>query len=129
MGRSIAALIIAFLLWTALWLGFTSLAQSALPEIVDPQRPLTNTGVLVAFVVYSAVISVAAGYTCAAVKGLTPMGTVWTFAVIQLVVGIGVEASYWDMMPSWYHLAFLALIVPATVWGGRLRAARRVGAS
>jgi hypothetical protein len=49
------------------------------------------------------------------------MRTVWIFAVIQLVVGIGFEISYWEMTPVWYHLVFLALVVPATVWGGTLR--------
>ena len=50
------------------------------------------------------------------------MKTVWVFAMIQLVVGIGFEVSYWEMTPVWYHLVFLALIVPATVWGGILKA-------
>jgi hypothetical protein len=52
------------------------------------------------------------------------MRTVWVFAVIQLVVGIGFEVSYWAMTPVWYHLVFLALLVPATVWGGALKAER-----
>jgi hypothetical protein len=45
-------------------------------------------------------------------------------AVIQLVTGIGFEVAYWQMAPIWYHLVFLALIVPATVWGGMLKAGR-----
>jgi hypothetical protein len=50
------------------------------------------------------------------------MKTVWVFAFIQLAVGSAFEASYWDMTPVWYHLVFLALLVPTTVLGGRLRA-------
>jgi hypothetical protein len=45
-------------------------------------------------------------------------------AVLQLLLGIGFEASAWNLMPVWYHLVFLALIIPATVMGGRKRAAR-----
>jgi hypothetical protein len=45
-------------------------------------------------------------------------------AVIQLALGILFETSAWDLTPIWYHLVFLALIVPATVYGGRLAARR-----
>ena len=119
----------AFLLWTALWLGFTAGAQAAFPDFADPEQPLTHTDMLLGYVAYSVVISVLAGYVCAAVRGPSPMRTVWVFAIIQLVVGIGFEISYWAMTPVWYRLVFLALIVPATVWGGALRAGRRDGAA
>ncbi len=120
MGRAIVAVIVAFVLWTILWLGFNAAAQAAFPEILDPTQPLTHVGALIAFIVYAAVISVVAGYVCAAVRRDPAMKTVWVFAAIQLLVGIGVEVGYWDMMPVWYHITFLALLVPATVAGGRL---------
>lgn len=28
--------------------------------------------------------------------------------------------QYWTLLPSWYHLLFLVLIVPATLFGGYL---------
>jgi hypothetical protein len=121
MGRAIGAVITAFLLWTVLWLGFTSGAQAVFPDIIDPERPLTHNGALIAYVAYSVVISALAGYTCAAIRKGEAMRTVWVFAIIQLLVGIGFEISYWSMTPVWYHLVFLALVVPATVWGGALK--------
>jgi hypothetical protein len=121
MGRAIGGVVAAFALWTVLWLGFTQVMAGVFPDVVDPELPLTHTAVLLAYVVYSILISTLAGYVCAAIRGADPMRTVWTFAIIQLVVGIGFEASYWGMTPLWYHVVFLALIVPATVWGGVLR--------
>jgi hypothetical protein len=121
MGRAILAVVAAEALWTVLWLGFGAVVQGAFPDVVDPARPLTHTGALLAYVAFSVVISVAAGWVCAAVRGPDPMRTVWVFAFIQLAIGIGFEVSYWGMMPVWYHLVFLALLVPATVAGGRLR--------
>lgn len=122
MGRAIAAVVTAFVTWTVLWLGFTAGAQSLFPEIVDPEQPLVHTGALLAYVGWSVVISTLAGWICAAVRGgPNAMKTVWVFALIQLAVGIGVEISYWAMTPVWYHLVFLVLIVPATVFGGTLR--------
>jgi len=124
MGRAIGGVVAAFLLWTVLWLGFTAAAQAAFPDVIDPEQPLTHTGALLAYVAYSVVISAIAGFVCAAVRGARSMRTVWVFALIQLAVGIGFEVSYWEMTPVWYHLVFLALVVPATVWGGALRARR-----
>ena len=51
------------------------------------------------------------------------MRAVWILAFVQLAIGIAVEASYWELMPVWYHLLFLALLIPATVYGGRLKTA------
>lgn len=129
MRRSIAGIAAGFLLWTALWLGFNAITQAALPDLVRPDRPLTHSGVLLGYIAYSVLISALAGYVCAAVKRDAPMKTVWAFALVQLLVGIGFEASYWSMTPVWYHLVFLALIVPATVWGGSLRAGGRTRAA
>lgn len=121
MGRAIGGVITAFVLWTILWLGFNQIAAAALPDIITQGEPLTHTGVLIAFIIYSAAISLVAGFVCAAVKKESPMKTVWAFALIQLAVGIFVEYTYWDLMPAWYHIVFLLLIVPATVWGGSMK--------
>jgi len=94
------------------------LEDSARSDLHPTGQPLTHTGMLIACIMYSAVISVVAGFVCASVKKESPMKTVWVFALIQLAVGIFVEYTYWDLMPAWYHIVFLVLIVPATVWGG-----------
>jgi hypothetical protein len=70
-------------------------------------------------------LSVLAGYVTATVAGKDPMPVVWALAVLQLVLGIIAETSAWALTPVWYHLIFLALVVPATVYGGRLRVRRR----
>jgi hypothetical protein len=44
--------------------------------------------------------------------------------LILLGVGMFVQAQYWYLMPLWYHLAFLLLLVPACMIGSRLRRAR-----
>lgn len=44
--------------------------------------------------------------------------------MLQLTLGIVFEVSYWHLMPVWYHLVFLALVGPATLYGGVLRGRR-----
>jgi hypothetical protein len=77
MGRAIAGVVTAFLLWTVLWLGFNAAAQAALPDIIDPEQPLTHMGVLLGFIGYSVVISIGAGFVCAAIRKESPVKTVW----------------------------------------------------
>ena len=61
MGRAIGGVVAAFVLWTVLWLGFNAAAPAALPEIIDPEQPLTHAGVLLGLIAYSVVISIVAG--------------------------------------------------------------------
>ncbi len=79
---------------------------------------------LLVLIGYSVGLSVLAGFITALVGGKTPMPAVWALSILQLSIGIAVEASYWNLMPVWYHLVFLALIVPATVYGGKVRTKR-----
>jgi hypothetical protein len=59
------------------------------------------------------------------IAGKDAIPVVWVLAVLQLILGIIAETSAWGLTPVWYHLVFLALVVPATVYGGRLRVRRR----
>ena len=121
-GRVALGVIAGAVLWAVLWVGGTGAARAALPELLDPTQRLDHAGALLGLIVYSVVLSVAAGYVAAAVAATSAMRAVWILAVLQLAIGVAVEYSYWELMPVWYHLVFLALLVPATVYGGRLKA-------
>lgn len=120
-GRAVLAVLAGAAVWAVLWIGGTRAAQAGLPDVFAANEPITHLGALVGFIAYSVLLSVLAGYVTAAVGGKTPMPAVWGLAVLQLVLGIVAEVSYWNLMPVWYHVVFLALIVPATVYGGALR--------
>ena len=123
MGRSIVAVVVAWVLWSALWLGGSAAAGAMFPGILGGGRAqtLAHSGALIGFIVWSVLASVIAGYVCAFLMKESPMRTVWSLGLIQLVVGTAIEVSGWALTPAWYHIVFLALLVPATVWGGKLR--------
>ena len=53
-----------------------------------------------------------AGITVAtAVPYAVPCGLT-VVAVLLRATGVGVQASVWTLMPVWYHLGFLGLLVP-----------------
>lgn len=121
-GRVALGVIAGAVLWAVLWVGGTGAARAALPELLDPARRLDHVGALLGFIAYSVVLSIAAGYLAAAVAKASAMRAAWILAVLQFGIGIAVEVSYWNLMPVWYHVVFLALLIPATVYGGRLKA-------
>lgn len=124
-GRLILAVLAGTVLWGVLWNLGTLGGQALLPALMAPEQPVTHAGVLVGLIVYSVVLSILAGWVTAALAGARPMPAVWVLAALQLAIGIAVEVAYWRLMPAWYHLIFLVLVVPATVWGGRRRAGRQ----
>ena len=110
-----------------MWLGFGAAMQAALPDIIDLEQPITHVGVLLSYIAYSVLISIVAGFVCASIRKKSPMKTVWVYAVLLLVTGIAIEVASWELTPVWYHIVFLALIVPATVWGGVVQMGRGRG--
>jgi hypothetical protein len=124
-GRAVLAAVMGAVLWAALWIGGAVAAQAAFPDLLRAGQPVTHTGALVGYILYSVLLSVLAGYVTAVVAAKDPMPAVWGLATLQLILGIGFEVSAWSLTPVWYHLVFLALIVPATVYGGLLRVRRR----
>lgn len=128
-GRKILGVVVGSAVWTVLWNLGNRGGQIAFPEALAPEQPITHFGALLGLIVYSVALSVLAGWLCAAIAsagaGARPMPAVWVLAILHLVLGIWAQATYWHLMPLWYHLIFLALVVPATVYGGWIRARPR----
>lgn len=120
-GRTIVAVLAGAVVWAVLWNAGTLGAQAAFPDTLAPDRPLTHTGFLLAYIAWSVLLSVLAGFVTAAVAGPRATTSVRWLAGVQLALGLGFEISFWSMTPVWYHVVFLALIVPATLYGGALR--------
>lgn len=118
--HQVAAIVTGVIVWGLFWNLGTSFAQSRFPDHLPADGPVTHVGLLLAFILYSALLSVLAGYLTAALDGTPAMSPVFWLAGIQLAIGILVQAGYWSMFPAWYHLVFLSLVVPATLLGGRL---------
>jgi hypothetical protein len=122
MWRSVLSVLAGMVLWTALWIPFNQGMQAAFPDLIDPARYLGHGPVLVTFIVASFLFSVAAGYLTAALARRRPVHHAAALGVAQLLLGIGFEVSYWTLLPVWYHVVFLALLIPGNLIGGMLRA-------
>lgn len=116
-GRMALAILAGAAAWALLWNLGTFGAQSAFPSVLAPDQPIEHLGALAGLIAYSVVLSVLAGYIT---RSIDTMRSVVILSCIQLTFGIIAETSYWELMPVWYHLVFLALVVPMTLLGGRL---------
>jgi hypothetical protein len=120
-GRNVMAVVAGVVLWSVLWVGGAQVAAMVYPAVLAPGQPVTHVGALLGYIAFSVVLSVLAGYTTAALATGNRMRQVGIVAGVLLVMGIGFEVSAWQLTPVWYHLVFLVLLVPAVLFGGRLR--------
>jgi len=127
-GRGTLAVVAGAATWAVLWNAGTLGAQAALPAL-QPGQPIGHPGILLGFIAFSVVLSLLAGFVTAAVMKTGPGPAVRVLAGLQLALGLIFEISYWSLMPAWYHLVFLALVVPATLQGGRMTAGGRATAT
>lgn len=121
MARAVIAVVIGYGVWTAIWLGGNALLFSGMSAEVAAGRMYAEVGPLLGVLVLSVVCSLCAGFAAAMIDRQRTRGVVWTMAVLLLATGVAVEIGMWKSLPVWYHVVFLALIVPVCLVGSRLR--------
>lgn len=119
--RTALAVLAGFIVWPLIAVGSSQIVMAVAPGRFADDGTTRDPLVLMILLVASVVASLAAGWTSAAVAREQPMRAVWILAVINLLVGIFVQSQVWTLIPLWYHLIFLALVVPVIVMGGRLK--------
>ncbi|MBL8764758.1 MAG: hypothetical protein JNM07_10865 [Phycisphaerae bacterium] len=117
MLRIIIAVVVGFALWSAVWLGGNTLLFSSASEAVGRGEAVTGAGVLLGILALSVACSAIAGAAAGAIA--RSMRAVTVLAVLLLAVGVLVQASALHLMPAWYHVVFLGLLIPVTTLAGR----------
>jgi len=124
MGRVVIAVAVGFVVWSALWITAGRTVVSLLPEHFEAETHATSSApVLLLLIFVSVVVSLVAGWTAAHLARGRATRAARILAGLLLLVGLVVEIGGWGMTPVWYHIAFLALLAPATIAGARLRSA------
>ena len=118
MLTDILAIVAGFALWSVLWLGGNRLVTGLFPGAVKEDGSIDHAGALAALLVFAALVSLAAGYVVPLVSAGANLPLI--LGGLLLFVGILVQRQYWNLMPLWYHIFFLALLIPAVVYGAGL---------
>lgn len=125
--RAVLAVVAGYALWTVLWLGGGAALGAAFPDELEAfteGEALTDPAYLGASLVLSFFCSLLGGFAGARIARERARGAVLVLALLLLATGLGVQLSVWELMPVWYHLVFLAALVPLTLLGGRRQASR-----
>ena len=122
--RPLLAVVAGVALWGGAWTGSHAALAGALPAAFDERGFPRDAGLLLAFLAISVVLSIVAGFVAAWIARARPMRVVAVLAVLQLAIGVAVQASSWEAMPVWYHVPFLLMVVPAHLLGGWMKTGR-----
>ncbi len=118
--RAAVAVIVGYLIWTALWLGGNAVLFDAAAKMMSAGKTFSDAGPLAGLIALSIVCSLAAGCCAAVIAKKRHRPAVLVMSSLLLVTGVVVQYHIGTLMPVWYHLTFLALIVPVCIVGGAI---------
>ena len=110
-----------FVLWSVLWLCYNQLLLKAGVLPSDLSRPLTAPTPLLLLLAGSVVFSLVSGYVTARLAGEPSTMPALVLGILLLAVGIFFQLKMWNVIPAWYNVIFLVLLIPMTLAGARMR--------
>ena len=121
MLRSVLAVIGGFLLWSLVWVASNQLVIALFPRHVKDDGGIDQPAVLLMLITVSLALSFLSGYLVAVWARRKEVPHAAVLGAVLLAVGVFVQVQYWEVMPLWYHLCFLGLLLPGAALGGWLR--------
>ena len=134
MLKIVLGVIAGFFAWSVLWIGSDQVLMMVSPAwygihqdnfqlaMVNQDQFRPDTTILIMHLVRAAIISIMSGFLAAFISGENRKAPL-ILGVLLLAFGLMVEVMAWNYLPVWYHLVFLAMLIPFTVLGGRLKKA------
>src|SRR5689334_21044937 len=119
MWRSILAVLAGIVCWAVLWVGSNAILASLFPAQYQSEKK-EYVPMLLFLIGLSFIFSIIAGYLTARLAPRKEMAHTFVFGVLQLAMGIAAELANFKALPLWYHLVFLALLIPGNLFGGML---------
>lgn len=132
MLRIILGVIAGFMTWSIIWVGSDQVLMTTWPDwyglhqnefrkaVLNNQPFDPDRTILLMHIFRSIVVSIMAGFIAAVVSGENKRSPL-ALGVLLLLFGAMVEAMAWSYLPLWYHLLFLALLIPMAVLGGKMK--------
>ncbi len=130
MLRIISGVIVGFIVWSVVWIGTDAILTIISPNwyaknIVDLNTAAANgqpyqseTVMTIMALSLSVICSFISGFIAALIARENVKSTL-ILGILLLLVGLSVSVSFWNYFPLWYHILFLLLLIPVTVWGGK----------
>jgi hypothetical protein len=119
--KTLTALLSGYILWTVLWFAGNAGLRAAGVLPGNATQPLAAPRPLVALLLVALVCSLAGGYITAAISRSSSTLTIPVLGFLLFATGCIVQYKVWNLMPFWYHLVFLGLLIPTTLLGAVVR--------
>jgi len=120
MLKIILGVVAGFFVWSILWVGTDAVLKAVWAGYKENVEAMSfSPAMLIVPLILSAVCSITAGFVAALIAGENSKSPLILGALL-LIVGIFAQMGVWEKIPLWYHLAFWILLIPMTVFGGKL---------
>lgn len=120
MLSSILSVVVGFILWSVLWVGSNAVLTALSPDWYGEKAKNYDASVLLISLVRSVIFSLIAGFVAALIVGENYGTPIFILGALLFAFGVFVQAQLWKSIPLWYHLAFLILLIPVVLPGGKL---------
>ncbi len=132
MLKIILGVVVGFTIWLVFLLGsdFIWIAvspdwygrhQAELETAVNNKTPfMADSLILIIAVARNIIFSIIAGFIAALIAKenfKSPLG----LGILLLAFGIFIHSMFWNNAPLWYHFLNLLVVIPMTLFGGKLR--------
>ena len=121
MLRSIAAIVLGFVLIGALAFGADAVLRSVMPSAFSPSGRVDSVPILLLMQAYVIIFAVTGCYLAARLAPRRPLAHALVLGALGLAFNVAGTIAMWNTAPAWYHVMALALVMPAAWLGGRLR--------
>jgi len=132
MVRIVLGAIAGFFAWLIVWVGSEKILSAIGPEwygvhqlafeaaITNGGQFTANTTLLLIQIVLASTVSVISGFLAALIAGENKRAPL-ILGFLLLALGLLKVVMSWPYVPIWHHVIFLALLIPLTIMGGKLK--------
>lgn len=134
MVRMILGVIVGFFAWMIVWFGSERIIavvwpefgshQAAFQSAIENGGPFTaDSTILLVHILLASIVSVISGCVTAIIAGENRRAPL-ILGFLMLSLGLVKAAMSWDLVPSWYHVGFAAVLFLMTFLGGKLKSVK-----
>lgn len=119
--RSVLAIVAGFFFIGLLSVGTDGIIRGLYPNAFTADSGTSNTGILVASIVYVGIYAIAGCWLAAALAGRRPMLHALILGLLGLALNLAGVARMLHLFPTWYAVVSVLLTMPYAWIGGKLR--------
>ena len=132
MVRIVLGVIAGLIAWLIAWIGSEKILSGIWPEWFGAHQTAfqaaiehggqftADSTILLMHIVLGAIVSLLSGFLAALIAGENRRAPL-VLGFLLLALGLVKLVMSWPYVPIWHHVIFTAMLIPVTIFGGRLK--------